>query len=244
MRIQAHYGFVTACFWLVACAHGRPMLLTANVPQGISVNGVGKASAPPDIARANLGVEVRAASPEQAGVEANTRMAAVIAALKQAGIADKDLHTHSYSINFEHAQVPAQPAPAAVAGAAQGVYRVNNLVEATVRDLTLVGRVLKAATDAGANSVWGVSFEIDDDTPVVTRARALAMADAKRAADELAQLAGVKLGKVFSVLEGEPSGYSGGPALSMRASSQGDVPIESGELTVTYSIQVVYSTHD
>jgi uncharacterized protein YggE len=243
MRTQAQLGLLLASLSLIACAHPRTLVLSPTAPQGISVSGVGKASAPPDIARANVGVEVRAASPEQAAADSNTRMTAILQALKSAGVPEKDLRTHSYSISFEQDPVPPQPASAAAATSPRtGVYRVNNLVEATIRDLTSIGRVLKAATDAGANSVWGVNFEIDDDTALVTRARALAIADGKRAASELAQLTGTKLGEVVSVIEGEPSGYSGAPVMSMRAANTGDVPIESGELTVSYSVQIVYAT--
>src|SRR3954469_10990555 len=80
---------------LAACAHGKGFTL-ATSERGIAVVGVGKASAPPDIARTSIGVEVRAADAQQAVNDASTRMSAVSAAIKQLGIADKDLRTHSF----------------------------------------------------------------------------------------------------------------------------------------------------
>lgn len=251
---------------LSACIQ-RPTIQTriaqpGEPPPGISVSGQGEAKAPPDIARANLGVEVRAATVEQATSEANARMAAVTRALEQAGIASKDLRTHGYSVYFEqepiHPPVP-MPAPAPTRGkekaapeanAAQplapeqgsvrGHYRVSNMLEVIVRDMNAIGRVLKSATDAGANNVWGVSLEIEDQQALLAKARAQAIERAKHNAAELARLAGVKLGKLLSISE---SGSYGQPmmAKAMRAEVSQDVPIETGEITVTQQVQLVYA---
>jgi uncharacterized protein YggE len=241
---------------LSGCAHGRPISI-ATSDRGISVMGVGKASAPPDIARTSIGVEVRAADVQQATNDATARMNAVTQAIKQLGIADKDLRTHSFSIGFEQEPTPPPtPIPAATTarGAAattavapapeqpatpRGYYRVSNMLEVTIRDLSSVGRVLQAATSAGANNVWGINFEIENTDVLKVQARAQAVARAQQAASELAQLARVKLGKVESISEGE-SGGGGGPVLmSMRAANE-DVPIERGEITVSYSVRVLY----
>src|SRR5262252_8612115 len=83
-----------------ACVHARTLRLTTN-DHGISVVGAGKASAPPDIARTNIGADV-----QQATADATARMNSVTQAIKQLGIADKDLRTHSFSIGFEPEQTP------------------------------------------------------------------------------------------------------------------------------------------
>jgi uncharacterized protein YggE len=230
---------------LTGCMHPRAIVLSPTAPEGVRVTGVGKVSAPPDIARANVGVDVRAATPDEANNTASQRMAAVLAALKQAGIADKDLRTHSYSVSFEQERTP-PPEPRAGTTAQpsgpQGFYRVTNMVEATLHDLGSVGKVLKAATDAGANSVWGVKFDIEDDSALLSRARVLAVKDAQRAADELAKLSGVQLGEVVSVTEGEPNLDEGGPQpYGMRAMAA-DVPVERGEIAINYAVQLVYAT--
>jgi uncharacterized protein YggE len=248
------------------CAHhshhgpsGNP-----NMQTGISVSGSGEAKAKPDIARANLGVEVRAATVEQATAEANARMAAVMNALKLAGVADKDLRTHNYSINFEHEPTPPVPVPvpapaparttkdkaveesaavAAPAAGPRGFYRVSNMVEATIRDLTKVGQILARATEAGANNVWGISFEIDDPYALRAQARSQAMERAKQSAGDLARLAGVRLGKVVALSENEGGGYM--PMMkSMRGGAEmanaQDVPVEQGEITISHQVQITY----
>jgi uncharacterized protein YggE len=252
------------------CAHHSHQHSTGNpnMQSGVSVSGSGEAKAKPDVARANLGVEVRAATVEQGTADANARMAAVMNALKQAGIADNDLRTHNYSINFEQEPTPppvplpvpapartparttdkaaAESAPASEpvqASLPRGFYRISNMVEVTIRDLAKVGPILSAATQAGANNVWGVSFEIDDPYALRAQARTQAMERAKQSAAELARLAGVKLGDVTAVSESEGGGYV--PMMkSMRGGAEmavaNDVPVEQGEITITHQVQVTY----
>lgn len=88
--------------------HGAPP--SANAPtRGITVNGVGKASGKPNIARGTVGVEARAATAEDAIGEVNARMGRVIAAIKQAGVAEADIRTANLSLNFERTYEPPHP---------------------------------------------------------------------------------------------------------------------------------------
>jgi uncharacterized protein YggE len=237
--------------------------------RGITVNGVGDAKAPPDIARANVGVEVRSETVDQATTEANQRMAAIVAALGKLGIAQKDMRTHSFSISFEqqpmpppvplpHESAPAEPAPrtrqaapgqtaaappAPAPPVIRGYYRASNMLEVTVRDLDKAGQVLQAATDAGANNVWGISFELEDPQPLLAQARVKAVEHAKQNAAALAKLSGVKLGAIISVSEGGGAQGPVPPMFRMQAEAAhgGDVPIERGEVTVSQQVQIVYA---
>ncbi|HMI90174.1 MAG TPA: SIMPL domain-containing protein, partial [Polyangiales bacterium] len=218
----------TALLAAAGCSHTtvRAVMPNPNEPaHGITVSGQGEAKGVPDIARANMGVEVRAETAEQATADVNGRMAAVIAALKQAGVADKDLRTSNLSIGFEQDPQPpvvvmpqpapargkvaaeAAPQPAPESSAIRGHYRATNMVEATIRDMSSIGRVLKLATDAGANNVWGIQFEIEDPQPLRAQARTQAIERAKQNAQELARLSGVKLGKLVSISESDGGGY-------------------------------------
>jgi len=236
--------------WAAAgCAHGRSKFSLAAAERGIAVTGAGTASAPPNIARSSLGVETRAADVTAAMSDATMRMTAVTQAIKQLGIADQDLRTHSFSIGFEPAEPAPPPAPiernAASASGPRGFYRVSNMLEVTIRDLQAIGRVLSAATAAGANNVWGINFEVENTEPLKTQARAQAVRRAQAAAAELAQLTGAKLGKLLAVSEAEGEARPGGPMLmSMRAAANADVPIERGEITVHYSVRVLYDVRE
>jgi uncharacterized protein YggE len=249
-----------------ACTHYSTVQTTApglnEPPRGIVVAGQGEAKAPPDVARVNLGVESRMPTVEQATADANGRANAIVAALKQAGIADQDLRTHNFSINFEQDPVPPpQPLPQqsearskekvaattatvpAPAPSVRGHYRVSNMLEVTLRDVAKVGAVIKLATDAGANNVWGIAFEIDDPDALRATARTQAIDRAKRNAQELARLGGVKLGKLVSMSESDGGG--GHPMMkSVAQYDSSNVPIEGGELTVNHQVQLVYEVAD
>lgn len=241
------------------CAPQTAVVQSA-LPQGISVNGHGEAQGQPDIARVTLGVETRSKVATEATDLANQQMAAVIAAIKQQGVADKDIRTQNFSVNFEQQPEPYPPVPVdappskeatrgAVAAAApanelpRGFYRVSNTVQVSIRELGKLGAILGGATSAGANSVWGIQFDIEDPSKLEADARQKAVAQARARAEQLAQLAGVKLGKVISV--GESGGgvmqRDSGFGYSMKAANAA-VPVQSGELTVSQDVQIVYAT--
>jgi uncharacterized protein YggE len=244
--------------------------------RGITVSGVGKASGKPNIARSTVGVEARAGSAEEAIAEVNRRMAQVIGAIKQAGVAEQDIRTASLSLNFERVYDPrpvevaptmaptmapaagpvsapggkakpasppkpeSAPAPPSVK-LPQGFYNASNSVEVTIRNLEQAGKVLSAATAAGADQLYGIRFEIEDLAPLQTEARKHAVEDAKARAERLAQLAGVKLGPAVSIIELDGGG--GGPVMPMMAmaKSSANMPVESGELTISTTVQIVYA---
>jgi uncharacterized protein len=261
--MQKHYSFLyfTCLLGLTACAHPRSIVLSPSAPEGVRVFGVGEAAGAPDVARTQLGVEVRAATSEQAVAEASQRMAAVLTALKQLGIAEADLRTSQYSLNFEQESPQPQPptpppaAPPAAASAKQapppaaepkvgprGHYRVYNTVTVTIRDLTKVGRVLQAAADANANTGYGLQFDLENDDGLIAEARKLALADAQHSAQELAKLTGVELGEVISITEEEPQDSGGGANTYSVSNNDATVPVEEGEVTVRYGVQLVYAT--
>lgn len=254
-----------------ACApHAAPALPAASAPiRGITVAGVGKASGKPDIARTTIGVEVRAATADEAIAQVNTRMAQVIAAVKAAGVAEADVRTATLSLNFERnyeqpprpvespAPMPApavapagkpKAAPAAEASAApppklpQGFYNASNSVEVTIRKLADAGKVISAATSAGADQLFGIRFEVEDQTALLIEARQKAVQDARQRAERLAQLAGVKLGPAVSITELDGSGGPGPmPMMAAANKMMQAAPIESGELTLMSTVQIVYA---
>ena len=110
----------------------------------------------------------------------------------------------------------------------------------TIRNLDLAGKVLSAATGAGANQLYGLRFEIEDPSPLQVEARRAAVADARQRAERLAQLAGVKLGPAQSITEIDGGG-SGPMPMFAAAKLDSSAPVERGELTITSTVQIVYS---
>jgi hypothetical protein len=208
--------------------------------RSITVVGQGKASGTPDVAHITVGVETTGASAQEA-VDANRQnMTALLAKIKEMGIADKDIQTSNFSIYTEQQPVP-MPAEGQVVGQAAPLYHVSNQVNLTVRDIDKLGEVLDEAVSAGANSVYGVYFEVEDTSTLEASARENAIADAKARATSLAQLSGVSVGEVLMISE-----VVGGPVPLMveRAvafDAAGGTPIQPGEFEVSVSVQVTYA---
>ncbi|WP_433935317.1 SIMPL domain-containing protein [Sorangium cellulosum] len=131
---------------------------------------------------------------------------------------------------------PAQPAPPA------HFYRVSNTVTAVIRNLDQVGAVLDAVTAAGANNVWGVSFDLDKTDPLEAQAREKAIADARARAEALARLQGVALGRVVAISEIIDSGPVHG-RMAMASAAYGDAgtPVAPGEVQFSTQVKVVYA---
>ncbi|MEJ2209316.1 MAG: SIMPL domain-containing protein, partial [Anaerolineae bacterium] len=174
--------------------------------QIITVVGQGSTRVEPDIARVTVGVETSAATIAEAVDENQGQMDSVLAALREAGIADKDLQTTNFSISLD--RYP-ETVVRSDEGQSQPVYRVSNMVNVTIRDLEQVGAVLDAVIGAGANNIWGVSFTIEDPTEAQAEARADAVTNARERAQALAELSGVDLGPVMAIREVVSGG--GGP---------------------------------
>lgn len=206
----------------------------------ITVVGSGSAFVEPDVAQANVGVNVTAPTIQEASDEVNQRMSAVLATLKEEGIAEKDIQTSNYSIYFEERpQFESMPSTQEGPG---GQYRVSNQVQITIRDLDKVGPILDAVIQAGANNVYGVSFTREDAEGARSQARSEAVKNALAKAQEYAELNGLTLGDVVSVSE-----VIGGatPFGVMRESAAvglggGGPDISPGQLEVQVQVQVTY----
>ncbi|MBX3210453.1 MAG: SIMPL domain-containing protein [Labilithrix sp.] len=218
------------------------------------MRGKGEVTHKPDIARTTMGTSVVAPSVVEATRLANQQMTNLIATIEKEGIADNDIQTANFSINFERHEppqpvmsaparpgaVPASPAPTP-APARVGQYRVSNTVRITVRDLAKAGRLVDAAVAAGANDVWGISFEIDKPDPLEAEAREKAAKDARARAESLARMQGRALGEVVSVSENP--GANARPMPQMMNSAQTasfDTQVAPGEISISAELEVVY----
>lgn len=207
---------------------------TTPLPQTITVVGEGTVNVEPDIAQANIGIQVTNTNLSQATSEAQQTMQAILTALQDQGIAEQDTQTSNFSIFVERPVDPqGQPTQ-------EIIYHVSNDVNVIIRDLESVGTVLEVAIDAGANNIYGVNFGMDDSTAAQSEARAEALDNAVNKAQELAQLAGIELGEVVSISEvvAAPSPLTGA---GFRAEIGGGAPpISPGQLEVTTRLEVVY----
>jgi uncharacterized protein YggE len=125
------------------------------------------------------------------------------------------------------------------------VYIVENTVFVIVRDLDLLGEILGTVVEAGANSIFGIQFDVSDKTQAISRARKAAIEDAQVKAEELAQAAGVTLGEVQSINEfgGIPVPVFEGKGGGGKESSVAQVPVSLGQLSLTVQVTVNYNIH-
>jgi uncharacterized protein len=201
----------------------------------ITVNGTGTVYTAPDVAYLQVGVDIRNADLSAAMKEADTKMNAVLAALKKAGIADADIQTVQYSI-YRDTPFEGQPGSG---GEPSAVYHVVNVVRITVRTIANVGDVLNTAINAGANVVNNVDFGVLNAKTSETQARKAALDDARARATELATNVGGTLGQVVSVQE---TGIMGPivNAADAKAVGGGGPAIVGGSLQVTIGVVVTY----
>ena len=206
--------------------------------QGITVVGIGTATGTPDMAQVNVGVETEAVDVQKAVNDNQTKMTALLAALKAQGIDSKDIRTSNYSVYTERVTPPASSAEVS---SDQMLYHVTNQVDVTVRDVNQIGDVLDKAVAAGANNIYGVNFSVENTAKLEADARAKAVADGRARAEELAQLNGVQLGDVLTVSEvvgssPYPMDYS-----AKGMGGGGGTPVQPGELEMSVSIQITYA---
>lgn len=205
-------------------------------PRTINVTGNAQVILAPDIAYVSIGVHTEAQSAKEAVASNNSQTQAVIDAIKGQGVDAKDIQTTNFSV---YQQTKTGPN-----GENQGtVFMTDNTVYVTMRDLTKIGDILDASIAAGANSIYGISFDVQDKEAALATGRDQAMADAKAQAEGFAKSAGATIGDVQSIsyYNNIPSLiYYDNKALAAGMGGGGSVPISTGQLTLTVSVSVVY----
>lgn len=199
----------------------------------ITVPGHGAVRVAPDVADVRLGVVTVRPTASDARGAAATAMDAVLGAIRSAGIAARDVRTTLLSLD---AVRDYSDGSARITG-----YQLANTVEVTVRAIESAGSVVDAALAAGATSLDGLTFRIEDPTDALAEARRLAVADARRRAETLASEAGVGLGRVIGIVEGGAAapGVAGPVAMFRAKEVDAATPVESGtsELSVDVTVE-------
>lgn len=205
-------------------------------PPGLTVTGTGSVFGEPDVAVLSLGVQVEAESVGDARAQAAEAMDAMLAALRDGGVAEEDIQTTRFSV---------QPQFDFVRGRQElRGFVVDNIVTAKIRNLDDTGQLIDSALGAGGDAarVQNLQFTIDDPSALEDEARQLAMEEARQKAQTLAQAAGADLGPPRSISE------TGGAipipieraAVDVAEQPLAETPIEAGELEVQLTVQVVY----
>ena len=221
--------------FVATLALAAPALAQEAEPATMGVTGIGEVSLAPDMATLRIGVETRADSAAAAVADNNEAAQAIIATVKENGVAAEDIQTANFSVSPVYDETSYQrPEGPRIVG-----YQATNQVVARVRNLDRLPGLLDATVGSGANRIDGLAFGLADDTAALDEARRLAVQDARRKAEVYADAAGVQLGTIRSISE-----TGGGPLpiydRAMRAEAAASVPIERGQTTVTATVQIVW----
>lgn len=221
-------------------SEASPTLISEEATQKtISLTGAGTASATADEATIRMGVEVTRDRAAEAISDNAESMAAIIDALKLMGISEDDIKTTSYSVYPQYDWTEE--------GRVLLGYTVTNMVQVTVKNLDIIGDVIDAAGNTGANRMDGISFGLSDTKmqDLKNTAYVLALGDATDKADLIAETLGLTISGIQSVTE---SSYV--PARTyvdyaeagsdMTISSKAPTPIISGDLSVSVNVHIVF----
>ena len=205
-------------------------------PRTISVSGRGEVMAPPDMARVHLGVTSEGNTAPQALTQNSRAMEALMKALREAEVGEKDIRT----LNVSLSPLWTMPEPGDQRPKIRG-YQASNTVMVTARDLAALGPLLDAATKAGATDIGGISFDISEREARMDEARTAAVEDARRKAQLYAQAADATLGPVVSIVEGGGWGpRPPQPMMRMAVAEAASVPISGGEETLGATVSVTF----
>ncbi|MGR3517651.1 SIMPL domain-containing protein [Sulfitobacter pontiacus] len=218
----------------IVCAGFASGALAQQAPQGITVNGEGIVSLAPDTATIRLGVSERAASASDAMAQTSEKVRGILDQLDTLKIAGLDRQTSGLYLRPVYDNRPREDAsPVEVSG-----YEAGNTVSVTVRDLSKLGQLLDAVVAEGANDFNGLQFGLQDNAAALAKARERAVEDAIARAQQLADAAGVKLGKLTSMSESS----QGFRPMEMRGAQMKtmDMPIETGEIDISAQVTLQF----
>ncbi|MBQ0767501.1 MAG: SIMPL domain-containing protein [Sulfitobacter litoralis] len=221
-------------FAAILCVGFASGALAQQAPQGITVSGEGVVSLAPDTATIRLGVSERAASAAEAMAQTSEKVRGILNQLDSLKIAGLDRRTSGlylrpvYDNGSRNDTTPVQ-----VSG-----YEAGNTVSVTVPDLSKLGQLLDAVVAEGANDFNGLQFGLQDNQAALEQARKDAVSDAMARAQQLADAAGVKLGKVVSMSE-TSQGFRPMEMRSAQMKSM-DMPIETGEVDVSAQVSLQF----
>jgi uncharacterized protein YggE len=212
---------------------GAATLFAQSQPRTVQATGSATVTATPDQAQIDVGVVTNGSTAQDSAQQNATMTTAVLTAVKAVLGSAGTVQTVNYSVNPRYSTTPGQNNM--IVG-----YQTNNSVRVTTNDLTIIGKLIDAANQAGANSVGNLSFGLQDSEPKIQQALAAATKQAMSHAGAIAAGLGATLGAVVTAQQG--SAYS--PVLVPVAGAAGvaaSTPVQTGTVNVYASVTVTVS---
>ena len=242
-------------------AAGQPVAAPAVSPIGpnsalLSLTAEGRSRRTPDLAMFTAGVVTQGTTAAEALAENNRQMQAVVAALRRAGVAERDIQTAAINLNprYVHPEreammraresrepyvPPTEPSAPRIVG-----YDARNSVQVRVRRVAEMGRIIDALAAAGANEIHGPNFTVDEPRAALDEARTAAVAEARQRAELYARAAGMRVARIVSITEA--GGYYPVESIRVMGSRIGFAapppppPVAPGELTLGVNVSVQF----
>lgn len=218
----------------IAAALAASSALAQQAPTTLTLSATSEVQAAPDIAVIGAGVVTQAAE-AQAALSANSeKMVRVVAALRKAGIAERDIQTSGLNVQpqfrFEQNQPPILTG-----------FQASNRVQVTLRDVKNTGRVIDALVKEGANQIDGPDFRVANPEPLLDRARSEAVKRARTRADLYADAAGLSVKRISAISEGFEQRQPMPKVRMMAMEASADAaPVAPGEVSLSATVTMEF----
>ena len=182
----------------------------------ISVSGNATIQAPADTATVRLGVTESAQNVLEAQSAMNAKIEAIRQALLESGIDEKSINTDRLNIytNYSYAEDGTERVSS---------YTASSTLSIVTQDMDATGAIIDTAFGAGANTLNGIEFSVQNTEEVMDEAYVQAMLDAHDKAELLAQTEGASVRGVVSISQGSAYSYD-----SMTNSLRMDAAVAEG----------------
>ena len=217
-----------------AAAGAQPAPAATIAGTRLDVVATGEASRVPDLARISAGVVAVAPTASAALADNARRMETVRAALRRAGIADRDVQTSSVNLYPQYRQDQTAGSPPQIVG-----YQATTEVTIRFRDVAASGAVLDALVAQGANQINGPTLEVSKPEEALDEARTKALAAARARAELYARATGKKVGRILSISEEGAAGPIV-PRPIMARMAVAETRIDPGEQTLSVTLSVSF----
>lgn len=209
--------------------------------QTMNVTATGKATMVPDLATVTIGVVSDGASAIEVKDKNNQKINQMIAFIKQQGVDDKDIQTTTFYSSPKYNYTNGQNNIIGFTANQTVTIKIRAIDKSTAQ----LEKVIDGAVMNGANQVQGINFSFSDDNQLSQTARKQAIELAQQKAHEIANVAGLKLGRIVNVMTSESGGFTPRPyAMAVNVATKSTAPnIEPGSQDVSETVTVVFDVH-
>lgn len=197
----------------------------------LEISAEGRTTRVPDLAIVQAGVTTQAPTAGEAFTQGNAKMAKVIAALRAAGVADRDIQTSSVSLQPQYKNRDNQD-PVIFA------YQASNTVTVKFRDVSKAGAILDILVREGANTISGPNLVLSKPDEAMDEARVDAVTKARARAELYAKAAGLRVDRILMITDGSAPVRPMMMMANRGFAASADMEVMAGESEVTASVTV------